>query len=58
MQNELQGSLPGFASGEKKVAKRLYSLEDLKALSKRGDQEMKQNGVDAAQFLPHGLNIS
>lgn len=37
---ELRGNLRGFASAEKKVAKRLYSLE-----------EMKQNGVDAAQFL-------
>ena len=40
LDSELRGSLGGFASAEKKVAKRLYSLE-----------EMKQNGVDAAQFL-------
>lgn len=40
VQSELRGQLKGFASAEKKVAKRLYSLE-----------EMKQNGVDAAQFL-------
>ena len=29
VQSELQDSLPGFASGEKRVAKRLYSLEAL-----------------------------
>lgn len=40
LNTSLRGELRGFGAGEKKVAKRLYSL-----------QELKDNGVDATQFL-------